>query len=118
MKFIRFVMMTTLFFWYFFGSAMEKNYHYTIEDVTNRVSDLQKLVKEGKEDVVNAKYRELEKIVNFLNEEAEEIETSDSQESGSEFCGDSYTEFIMLLNIALQPIRTESMSKRIQNMLK
>ncbi len=99
---------------------LESRKHYSMSDVETIAKQLVEYVNEGDSSSVKKEYNKLQDVVNSMNSsmvnEYSECHAS-VNESGNEFACDPYTEFIMLLNIALAPLQKGDMPKRIESCL-
>ena len=91
---------------------------YSMDEVTNKVQLLQSFVEQQNTDGIKKTYTELQNLVDQLNNEAKSATSPSLNESGDdEICGDSYTEFVMLLNMRLAPLRIEDTCEAIKKAL-
>lgn len=100
--------------------GLEQERKYTLDDVEASVRKLQQCVQNDKIDEVRPTFEQLRAILQSLNSQYEQKTCSDKPslyESGDEVCGDDYTEFVMLLNIILAPIRQEPIASKIKKYL-
>ncbi len=100
-------------------AAMKVEQVTTLDDIANDARILKVMtISTSDEDAIKKKYMMLQQKVNTLNKAAIEAKGNGVfKEYGKEGCGDNYTEFIILLQNALSPIKEPQIANKLKRII-